>query len=138
LDLRSVRALVKLTDGTGLAELEVRRGGRHVRIRWLAPCAAAPVCEPAPAPPSVSRGAATSSHVLASPAVGVFHGASGAHPAGVLEVGRRVVRGQTLGVVESMRLQCEVRTERTGIIEQVLVADGAPVEFGQPLLVIGA
>jgi len=56
----------------------------------------------------------------------------------VPEVGRRVVRGQTLGVVESMRLQCAIRTERAGIIEQVLVADGAPVEFGQPLLVIGA
>lgn len=137
MDLRSVRALVKLTDGTGLAELEVQRGGRHVRIRWLAPCAAAPVCEPAPAPLPVTS-APSPSHVLASPAVGVFHGASRAHPAGLLEVGRKVVRGQTLGVVESMRLQCAIRTERTGIIEQVLVADGAPVEFGQPLLVIGA
>ena len=150
MDLRKLKKLIDLVQESGIAELEVTEGEEKVRIRsgtvpevWASapPGVAAsqpmPVSAPAAAPPREPEPAAPpSGHVVKSPMVGTFYrsGSPGAQP--FAEVGDAVKAGQTICIIEAMKLMNEIECDKDGVVKAVLVENGQPVEYGEPLFVI--
>ena len=151
MDLRKLKKLIDLVEESGIAELEITEGEEKVRIsRNHAPNAAptatvmhlgaAPVAAPAPPPAAAAPEAAApqqEGHVLKSPMVGTYYRAStpGAKP--FVEVGQSVNEGDTVCIIEAMKLLNEIEADRSGTIKAILVENGQPVEYGHPLMVIG-
>ncbi len=150
MDLRKLKKLIDLVQESGISELEVTEGEEKVRIAKqlaAAPMAhqvytAAPVAHAAPA--AAAPAAAASSepalpegHIVKSPMVGTFYRASSPDAKAFAEVGDSVKQGQTLCIVEAMKLLNEIESDATGVIKAILVENGQPVEFGEPLFVIG-
>ncbi|MGI4813773.1 MAG: acetyl-CoA carboxylase biotin carboxyl carrier protein [Janthinobacterium lividum] len=152
MDLRKLKTLIDLVSESGISELEVTEGEGKVRIvknvtpvyvsAPQAPNQYAPSPAPAaPAAPAVSdtpaAPAAPSGHVLSSPMVGTFYRcpSPGADP--FVQVGDTVREGQTLAIVEAMKLLNEIESDKSGVIKEILVENGQAVEFGQPMFVIG-
>mgnify|MGYP000612019257 FL=1 len=150
MDLRKLKKLIDLVQESGISELEVTEGEEKVRIaKQLAAApmahqvyAAAPVAHAAPA--AAAPAAAASSepalpegHIVKSPMVGTFYRASSPDAKAFAEVGDSVKQGQTLCIVEAMKLLNEIESDATGVIKAILVENGQPVEFGEPLFVIG-
>ncbi|WP_394779556.1 acetyl-CoA carboxylase biotin carboxyl carrier protein [Undibacterium sp.] len=151
MDLRKLKTLIDLVAESDIAELEVTEGEGKVRIvktsaipqnqvvmmqpqamqqpMQAAPVAAAPV---APAAPAVPEG-----HIVKSPMVGTFYRSSAPGSAPFVEVGASVKAGDTLCIIEAMKLLNEIDSDTTGVVKQILVENGQPVEYGQPLFVIG-
>jgi len=152
MDLRKLKTLIELVESSGIAELEIQEGEERVRItRTVAPVAPpAPAAGPtqsiaaaAPAVPAaapvaagVEAAPAPDGHVVKSPMVGTFYRAAtpGAKP--FVEVGDSVQEGQTLCIVEAMKLMNEIESDKSGVVTAILTENGQPVEFGQPLFVI--
>ncbi len=155
MDLRKLKKLIDLTQESGISELEVTEGEEKVRIvkypypAGVSSAMPAPVYLSAP-PPAVSAPVASaveaedapspelpSGHVLKSPMVGMFYRATapGADP--LTEVGQSVKVGDRLCIIEAMKLMNEIEADAAGTIKAILVENGQPVEFGQPLFVIG-
>jgi len=139
-----IRELAKLLDETGLTEIEFERGGVSIRV---ARQAAAPSARPRPAepPPAVSATPSPApvafdpmQHpgLVASPMVGTAYlgPAPGARP--FVEVGSQVKSGETLIIIEAMKTMNQIPAPRSGTVIQVLVEDGQPVEYGQPLMIV--
>ena len=155
MDLRKVKALIDLVEKSGISELEITEGEERVRISRatvaaIAPPAmmaaplAAPIPVAAPAPPTAAetRAAETAAaeadgHPVKSPMVGTFYRA--ASPAGkpFAEVGQTVAEGDTLCIIEAMKLLNEIESDRSGVVKAILVENGQPVEYGEPLFIIG-
>ncbi len=146
MDLRKLKKLIDLVEGSGIAELEITEGEEKVRISRTgsphAPAHAvvtpAAVLPAATAPASGEPEAAQSEgHVLKSPMVGTFYRSPtpGAKP--FAEVGQTVSEGDTVCVIEAMKLLNEIEADRSGIIKAILVENGQPVEYGHALMVIG-
>lgn len=150
MDLRKLKKLIDLVQESGISELEVTEGEEKVRIaKQLAAApvahqvyAAAPVAHAAPA--AAAPAAAASSepalpegHIVKSPMVGTFYRASSPDAKAFAEVGDSVKQGQTLCIVEAMKLLNEIEADASGVIKAILVENGQPVEFGEPLFVIG-
>jgi acetyl-CoA carboxylase biotin carboxyl carrier protein len=148
MDLRKLKALVDLVEGSGIAELEISEGEERVRITrtvigqppvYAAPqamaVAAAPVAAPAaaaePAKPAEPTG-----HIVKSPMVGTFYRSPSPGAKSFVEVGQSVNSGDTLCIIEAMKLLNEIEADKSGIIKAVLIENGQPVEYGQPLFVI--
>jgi acetyl-CoA carboxylase biotin carboxyl carrier protein len=146
--------LIDLVAESDIAELEVTEGESKVRIVksggmpqsqvvMMQPQAAqlpspAPVAAPAAAPAAAAPAAAEiQGHVVKSPMVGTFYRASAPGSAPFVDVGSSVKEGDTLCIIEAMKLLNEIDTEVSGVVKQILVENGQPVEFGQPLFVIG-
>src|ERR1700676_3189172 len=139
-----IHELTKLLDETGLTEIEIEQDGRRVRVARgaVAPAAPAPRPAPAPAPQLVAESiAAPIDHakhpgVVKSPMVGTAYGSPepGAKP--FIEVGSKVSVGQTLLIIEAMKTMNQIPSTRAGTVTQILVEDGQPVEFGEPLVII--
>jgi len=153
IDPRLVRELADVLNDTGLSEIEVERGALRIRLTKTAPVAApialAPqlIAAPAPAalpaapaqaaPPAVATPAPPAGDVIKSPMVGtVYMQAQPGSPA-FARVGDRVEQGQTLLLVEAMKTMNPIAAPRAGVIIEFLISDGQPVEFGEPLVVIG-
>lgn len=148
-ELSELKALIRLVQSTGIGELEVASGGRSVRISATASAAmvpaafAAPAAQPAePAPAAAPEGpaaAAPASHLKAitSPMVGTFYRAPAPDADPFVETGDSVEPGQTVCIIEAMKLMNEIESDATGTIKAILVENGQPVEYGQPLFVIG-
>lgn len=156
MDLRKLKTLIDLVAESDIAELEVTEGESKVRIvksggvaqnhvmmmpsqvpTHYAPAAApmhAPVAAPAAAPAAAAE---PTGHVVKSPMVGTFYRASAPGNPAFVEVGATVKEGDTLCIIEAMKLLNEIDTDKGGVITQILVENGQPVEFGQPLFVIG-
>lgn len=152
MDLRKLKTLIELVEGSGIAELEISEGEERVRItRTVAagqqlyapahhPVMAAPVAEPVaaapvatePAKPAVAEG-----HVVKSPMVGTFYRSASPGSKAFVDVGQTVNSGDTLCIIEAMKLLNEIDSDQTGVIKAILVENGQPVEFGQPLFIIG-
>jgi len=152
MDLRKLKKLIDLVQESGISELEVTEGEEKVRI---AKHVAAPAGQaityamPAAAPVAAAAPAGTSSvnlddeddlpegHVVKSPMVGTFYRASspGAEP--FVQVGQTVKQGDTLCIIEAMKLLNEIEADASGTIKAILLDNGEPVEFGEPLFVIG-
>ena len=149
MDLRKLKKLIDLVQESGISELEVTEGEEKVRIAKQliaasvahhvvaapAPVAAAPAAAPAAAAPSAP--ALPEGHVVKSPMVGTFYRASSPDAKAFAEVGDSVKQGQTLCIVEAMKLLNEIESDASGVIKAILVENGQPVEFGEPLFIIG-
>jgi acetyl-CoA carboxylase biotin carboxyl carrier protein len=155
-DLDEIRKLIQLVKRTKIGELEVSEGGRTVRIStWpqhLPPAqvfpaappapAAAPApssSESAPAPPAPATGASANadrSVKIVSPMVGTFYRSPAPDAEPYLEVGKQVEVGQTVCIIEAMKLMNEIESEVRGRVTRILVENGQPVEFGQTLFLI--
>lgn len=151
MDLRKLKTLIELVEGSGIAELEISEGEERVRITrtvsagqqmYAAPApqqvvvaaapAAAPVAAAAPAAPAAAEG-----HVVKSPMVGTFYRSASPGSKPFVDVGQTVNSGDTLCIIEAMKLLNEIDADQAGVIKAILVENGQPVEFGQPLFVIG-
>ena len=150
MDLRKLKKLIDLVEESGIAEIEVTEGEEKVRITRataaqpvfaapaaIAPVAAAPVAA-APAP-AVSAAPAVRdlSNAQKSPMVGTFYRAPGPNAPAFVEIGQQVKAGDTLCIIEAMKLLNEIDADVSGTVTKILVENGQPVEFGQPLFVIG-
>lgn len=149
MDLRKLKTLIDLVAESDISELEVTEGESKVRIvknaapapqaqvmmmphaqqAIAAPAAAAPAPAAAPAVPA--------GHVVKSPMVGTFYRASAPGAAPFVDVGSTVKEGDTLCLIEAMKLLNEIDADANGTIKQILVENGQPVEYGQPLFIIG-
>ncbi len=157
MDLRKLKTLIDLVAESDISELEVTEGESKVRIvknappaaqnqvvmmpaQAHAPVAAAPASAsamPAAAAPAPAADAAPAGHVVKSPMVGTFYRSSAPGAAPFIDVGSTVKEGDTLCIIEAMKLLNEIDADASGTIKQILVENGQPVEYGQPLFVIG-
>ena len=150
MDLRKLKTLIELVETSGISELEVTEGEEKVRIvksggapapgmMMMAP-AAAPVAAPAPAPAATPAAAAApaapTGFVVKSPMVGTFYRSSSPTTPAFVEIGSKVGETDTVCIIEAMKLMNEIQGEKAGTITQILVENGQPVEYGQPLFVI--
>ena len=151
MDLRKLKKLIDLVQESGIAELEITEGEEKVRIArggavsvtplpaGAAPVgagAAAPVGGAAPAPLAAEPPPGVEGHVLKSPMVGTFYRAPSPDAKPFIEVGGAVKEGETICVIEAMKLMNEIEADASGTIKAILVENGQPVEYGQPLFVI--
>jgi acetyl-CoA carboxylase biotin carboxyl carrier protein len=145
IDSKLVRELADMLAETGLTEIEVEDGDRKIRVSRggvaapvaVAAPAPAPVAAPSPAPAPAEAPAADHSNAVKSPMVGTAYMSSepGADP--FVKVGDSVKTGDTLLIVEAMKVMNPITSPRDGTIQQMLVENGQPVEYDQPLVVIG-
>ncbi|WP_150537157.1 acetyl-CoA carboxylase biotin carboxyl carrier protein [Neisseria flavescens] len=152
MDLRKLKKLIDLVEESGIAEIEVTEGEEKVRITRTtaaaapiyaapAPAAAAPVAAPvaaapAAAAPATAPAARDLSNAQKSPMVGTFYRAPGPNAAAFVEVGQQVKAGDTLCIIEAMKLMNEIEAEKSGVVKEILVENGTPVEYGEPLFII--
>lgn len=148
MDIRKVKKLIELLEESNIAELEIHEGEESVRISRhgsgavvAAPVAApaAPVAAPAmPAPAETAAGgeAEISGHKVTSPMVGSFYRAPSPGAAPFVEEGQSVKVGDTLCIIEAMKLLNQIEADKAGTIKAILVENGEPVEYGQALFII--
>ncbi len=134
-----VRKLAKLMDETGLSEIEFETNDNRIRVARAAPAAQAPAPSPVPAaaPAAAPVAEGIPAGAVTSPMVGTVYLASEPGAAAFVKVGDQVSEGQTLLIVEAMKVMNPLPSPRSGAVTAILVGDGDPVEFGEPLLVIG-
>ncbi len=147
MDLRKLKTLIDLVAESGIAELEITEGDDKVRIVKFSQSSAAPVvyapeapaaqvvasaAAPAPAAPVVPEG-----HAVKAPMVGTFYRAPSPGASPFVEVGQSVKEGEPLCIIEAMKLLNEIEADKSGVIKEILVENGGPVEYGQTLFVIG-
>ncbi|MFJ2388885.1 acetyl-CoA carboxylase biotin carboxyl carrier protein [Pseudomonas koreensis] len=152
MDIRKVKKLIELLEESGIDELEIKEGEESVRIsrhsktpaqQYYAPApmqapAAAPAAAAAPvaAAPAAAAAPALNGTVARSPMVGTFYRKSSPTSPAFVEVGQTVKKGDTLCIVEAMKMMNHIEAETSGVIESILVEDGQQVEFDQPLFTI--
>jgi len=150
MDLRKIKTLIDLVQQSGIAELEITEGEERVRISRAGAPAAAPAMAPVGMPVAVAASAAPAApveaaaedqapegEVLKSPMVGTFYRAASPGAKPFVDIGQNVKAGDTVCIIEAMKLLNEIEADRDGVIKAILVENGQPVEYGQPLFVIG-
>lgn len=146
MDLRKLKTLIDLVSESDISELEITEAEGKVRIvkggaqvMVAAPqYAAAPVATaPATAAAVEAAPVVETGHTVKSPMVGTFYTASSPGSAAFVEIGSSVKKGETVCIIEAMKLLNEIEADADGIIKKILVENGQPVEFGQPLFIIG-
>jgi acetyl-CoA carboxylase biotin carboxyl carrier protein len=152
MDLRKLKKLIDLVEESGIAELELTEGEEKIRIvkgggqarepfymvSGPAP-ASAPAPAPAPtpaAPPPPATPAEPEGHIVKSPMVGTYYRCPSPGAKSFVEVGDSVKKGQTICIIEAMKLMNEIEADKDGVIKAVLVENGQPVEYGEPLFII--
>ncbi|MBK8759859.1 MAG: acetyl-CoA carboxylase biotin carboxyl carrier protein [Sulfuritalea sp.] len=151
MDLRKLKTLIDLVQNSGISELEISEGEEKIRIAkhltaapattvvsmpMAAPAAHAAVA-PAPTPAAAPAPAQAEGHVMKAPMVGTFYRSSGPDAAPFVEVGQAVKAGDTLCIIEAMKLMNEIEADISGVIKAIQVENGQAVEYGQPMFVIG-
>jgi len=160
MDIRKVKKLIELLEESGVAEIEIKEGEESVRISRTgsapvttfvqgpapAPVAPAPAAVAAPAAAPAPRAAAAAAeeaeggaraeNVVTAPMVGTFYASASPGAKAFVEVGSEVKVGQTLCIIEAMKMMNQIESDKSGRVAAVLVKNGDPVEFGQPLFVI--
>ena len=156
MDLRKIKKLIDLLEESNLAELEIKEGEEIVRlsrmpkgmvaaapvaaapaVRYDAPAATAPVAASAPAAPASGGKVLPDGHVVKSPMVGTFYASANPESAPFVKVGQSVKAGDTLGIIEAMKMFNQIEADVSGKVLAVLVGNGEPVEFDEPMFVIG-
>lgn len=148
MDLRKLKTLIDLVAESGIAELEITEGEGKVRIvKFSQTTATVPVqVAPAAAPAAPAAAAAAAAeapaaapqgHVVKSPMVGTFYRSPNPGASAFVELGQAVKEGEPLCIIEAMKLLNEIEADKSGVIKEILVENGEPVEYGQPLFVIG-
>ena len=146
MDIRKVKKLIELLEESNINEIEIKEGEESVRISRggsiVAPApaaapvvAAAPTAAPAPAAVEAAPAAPTG-HTVNSPMVGTFYRSPAPSAPAFIEVGKTVKAGDVICIVEAMKMMNQIEADKSGVIEAILVEDGQPVEFDQPLVVI--
>jgi acetyl-CoA carboxylase biotin carboxyl carrier protein len=148
MDLRKLKKLIDLVEESGISELELTEGEEKVRISRQTPgqMQFAPAymhhMPPAPLPavavPTIVEAAspAVEGHVIKSPMVGTFYRSPSPESNNFVEVGSNIAVGDTLCIIEAMKLLNEIESDASGVVKAILVENGQPVEYGQPLFVI--
>jgi acetyl-CoA carboxylase biotin carboxyl carrier protein len=136
--LETLSALEQWLMKSGLEEIEVETESRHVRLKKPSVAVAhqAPVAMAPAAPATTTAAADTAANAFTSPLVGTFYAASSPEAPAFVSVGTAVKEGQVLGIVEAMKTMNQLTSDRSGTVQKILVKNGSPVEFGQPLFVI--
>ena len=153
MDLRKLKTLIDLVADSGIAELEITEGEGKVRIVKFSPNpqVAVPVQEHVVMPAAAQSAAqaqaqaaaqpaapaAPAGHVVNAPMVGTFYRAPNPGASPFVEVGQSVKEGDALCIIEAMKLLNEIEADKAGVVKEILVENGEPVEYGQPLFVIG-
>lgn len=149
MDLRKLKKLIDLVQESGIAELEITEGEEKVKIVKGGAQAAAFVSAPAApialgealaAPVALQAAAAEvqqEGHVVKAPMVGTFYRSPSPDAKAFVEVGQTVKEGQTICIIEAMKLMNEIEADASGVVKAILVENGQPVEYGQPLFIIG-
>lgn len=151
MDLRKLKTLIDLVAESDIAELEVTEGESKVRIVkssaspanqlvMMQPQAMQPqqaAAAPLPAAPIAPVDAAPTGHIVKSPMVGTFYRSAAPGTPPFIDIGAVVKEGDTLCIIEAMKLLNEIDADASGVVQQILVENGQPVEFGQPLFIIG-
>ena len=153
MDLRKLKSLIDLVQQSGIAELEITEGEEKVRIcrtspaappvaptqvYTVAPAAPPPAGVPAPAavPAAEQEAPELEGHVIRSPMVGTFYRSSAPGAKAFVQVGDAVKSGDTLCIIEAMKLLNEIESDRDGTVKAILVENGQPVEYGEPLIIL--
>ncbi|WP_042146936.1 MULTISPECIES: acetyl-CoA carboxylase biotin carboxyl carrier protein [unclassified Pseudoalteromonas] len=150
MDIRKIKKLIELVEESGISELEITEGEESVRINRYSPspvmtqAMAAPIAAPAPvaaapavaAPAAESAPAAISGHVIKSPMVGTFYRSASPEAPSYVEVGSTVNVGDTLCILEAMKMMNQIEADKAGVIKEILVNNEDPIEFDQPLFII--
>ena len=152
MDIRKIKKLIELVEESGISELEISEGEESVRIsrapaagsmpmmqpyyaaapaQAAAPAAAAPAAAPVADAP-----AAISGHIVRSPMVGTFYRTPSPDAKSFVEVGQKVNAGDPLCIVEAMKMMNQIEADKSGVVKAILVENGQPVEFDEPLVVI--
>ncbi len=152
MDLRKIKSLMQLLEDSDVAEIEISEGEESVRISRVAPASAPaapvyvpPVAAPAPAPaapaaesePEAEEEATPAGHEVVSPMVGTFYTAPSPGAKAFVSVGDSVNVGDTLCIVEAMKMLNQIEADQAGVIRAILVENATPVEYGQALFIIG-
>jgi acetyl-CoA carboxylase biotin carboxyl carrier protein len=153
MDLRKLKKLIDLVEESGIAELEITEGEEKVRIAKVGSSHAfvaappahyafppqAPAAAPvAPAPAEAPAAAEVEGHVVKSPMVGTFYRSPSPGAPPFIELGQSVTEGQTLCIIEAMKLLNEIESDVSGTVKRILVENGQPIEYGQPLFIIAS
>ena len=153
MDIRKVKKLIELLEESGISELEIHEGEESVRISryslssapglqgyapqmTAAPQIAIPAATPLAAGNTVAIKEEISGHTIASPMVGTFYRASSPGAKAFVEVGQQVNAGDTLCIIEAMKLLNQIESDKAGKVKAILVENGQPVEYGEPLFII--
>ena len=149
MDIRKVKKLIELLEESNINEIEIKEGEESVRISrgataplmQAAPMMAAPVAAPAapaaaPAASTEAAPAAPAGHTVNSPMVGTFYRSPSPSAPAFVEVGKSVKAGDVICIVEAMKMMNQIEADKSGVIEAILVEDGQPVEYDQPLIII--
>lgn len=148
MDLRKLKKLIDLVQESGISELEVTEGEEKVRIAKYSPAPmqmAQSYAMPAPIPAAVAvssvnvdeEDALPAGHVVKSPMVGTFYRSPSPGSGTFVEIGHTVKQGDTLCIIEAMKLLNEIEADASGVVKAILVENGQPVEYGEPLFIIG-
>jgi acetyl-CoA carboxylase biotin carboxyl carrier protein len=150
MDLRKLKKLIDLVQESGIAELEITEGEEKVKIvkggvvsvSGAAAQAAASAPAPSPGAPAAPAAAAEPAagqegHVVKAPMVGTFYRSPSPDAKPFVEVGQTIKEGDTICIIEAMKLMNEIEADASGVVKAVLVENGQPVEYGQPLFMLG-
>ncbi|MGD9888843.1 MAG: acetyl-CoA carboxylase biotin carboxyl carrier protein [Halothiobacillaceae bacterium] len=148
MDIRTIKKLIELLDSSGVAEIEVKEGDTAVRISRMPSNMPQqmPMMQPMPqqmvvntpntAPAPVAAAPAASGHVVTSPMVGTFYRSASPDSKAFVEVGQSVNVGDTICIIEAMKMFNQIEADKAGIVKAILCENGQPVEFDQPLVII--
>ncbi|MCW8884183.1 MAG: acetyl-CoA carboxylase biotin carboxyl carrier protein [Motiliproteus sp.] len=147
MDIRKVKKLIELLEESDINEIEIKEGEESVRISRSsniapvavpAPVAQAPVAAPAPvaSPAASQEEPALQGHVVSSPMVGTFYSSPSPGAPSFIEEGKSVKAGDVICIIEAMKMMNQIKADKSGTINAILVEDGQPVEFDQPLVTI--
>ena len=142
MDIRKIKKLIELLEESGIAELEIKEGEESVRISRQA--AAMPVVAPAPTPAAIPAAAAetenkveeVTGHAIRSPMVGTYYSAASPTAGPFVSVGQKVNVGDTLCIIEAMKMMNQIEADKAGTIKTIMMENGQPVEFDQTLFII--
>ena len=151
MDLRKLKKLIDLVQESGIAELEITEGEEKVKIvkgGVVTVAAAAPAAIAAASPtaagataaaagPTAEPGPGQEGHVVKAPMVGTFYRSPSPDAKAFVEVGQAVKEGDTICIIEAMKLMNEIEADASGVVKAILVENGQPVEYGQPLFILG-
>jgi acetyl-CoA carboxylase biotin carboxyl carrier protein len=147
MDIRKIKSLIEMLEGSSLTEIEIKEGEESIRISRFSTAGgpamhAAPMMMPAAVPPAAVPAAgpavpaAPSGHAVTSPMVGTFYRSPSPGANSFVEVGSQVNVGDTLCIIEAMKMMNEIESDKAGVVKAILKENGQPVEFGESLFII--
>jgi acetyl-CoA carboxylase biotin carboxyl carrier protein len=147
MDIRKIKKLIEIIEESDIAELEIKEGEESIRISRYsaapapvaytpAPAGAVPAATTVAAAPAAVAEEKITGHVVKSPMVGTFYRSASPGTKVFVDVGQSVLVGDTLCIIEAMKILNQIEADKSGVVTQILVENGEPVEYGQPLFII--